>query len=526
MGTPTRWPCERPFCPTGIATPAWSRSAAWARSTARPTPSSDARSRSSCSTTGTRPTRRYASASRGRRLAAARLSSEPGIVMIFDVGETDGRPFIVMEYLPGGTLQERARARGRAAARHACSAGSRRPPRHSTAPTRAGSSTATSSRRTSCSTPTPACTSPTSASRAPPGSRRSPHTGTVIGTAGYLSPEQAQGSPATPASDRYSLAVVAWELLAGVRPFQNSNARRRGDRARVEPGARALPGRAAARRRGLRPRAREEPGDPLPEQPRVRRRAPLRVHPGGDADPRDHDGTPRRASTPAPAACCCRSPWCSSSQRPAAARRSSLPIAAPAQPSQGRARDRHARRARPSSARSRRLHRQRHPPSTTTLRQRHLGRGGGLREDAGRRLRRCASAPRAGRAAAAGHALARRGLQRLQPGAHARRRPRAAPARCSSFSTPRRRSRVGARRSTSCGRRAPRRRRPAGPRQGAQARQGPEALGVAHEAVLVARDDLVALGRDDLDVPGRLDVDPERHRRSGSLQLVPATQVA
>src|SRR6185437_15901537 len=39
-------------------------------------------------------------------LAAARLSSEPGIVMIFDVGENDGRPFIVMEYLPGGTLQE------------------------------------------------------------------------------------------------------------------------------------------------------------------------------------------------------------------------------------------------------------------------------------------------------------------------------------------------------------------------------------------------------------------------------------
>src|SRR6476646_9052365 len=39
-------------------------------------------------------------------LAAARVSSEPGIVMIFDVGENDGRPFIVTEYLSGGTLQE------------------------------------------------------------------------------------------------------------------------------------------------------------------------------------------------------------------------------------------------------------------------------------------------------------------------------------------------------------------------------------------------------------------------------------
>src|SRR5581483_4607049 len=34
--------------------------------------------------------------------AAARLSSEPGIVMIYDVGEFEGRPFLVMEYLSGG----------------------------------------------------------------------------------------------------------------------------------------------------------------------------------------------------------------------------------------------------------------------------------------------------------------------------------------------------------------------------------------------------------------------------------------
>ena len=44
-------------------------------------------------------------------------------------------------------------------------------------------------------------------------------TGQVMGTPQYLSPEQAQGTTATPASDVYSLGVVAFECLAGRRPF-------------------------------------------------------------------------------------------------------------------------------------------------------------------------------------------------------------------------------------------------------------------------------------------------------------------
>lgn len=44
-------------------------------------------------------------------------------------------------------------------------------------------------------------------------------TGQVLGTAGYLAPERALGQPATEASDRYALAVVAFELLVGERPF-------------------------------------------------------------------------------------------------------------------------------------------------------------------------------------------------------------------------------------------------------------------------------------------------------------------
>ena len=45
-------------------------------------------------------------------------------------------------------------------------------------------------------------------------------TGMVMGTAMYVSPEQATGAPVTAASDIYSLGVVAYECLAGHVPFQ------------------------------------------------------------------------------------------------------------------------------------------------------------------------------------------------------------------------------------------------------------------------------------------------------------------
>jgi serine/threonine-protein kinase len=48
-------------------------------------------------------------------------------------------------------------------------------------------------------------------------------TGQVIGTAHYLSPEQAQGAKATAASDVYALGAVAYECLAGRRPFEGEN---------------------------------------------------------------------------------------------------------------------------------------------------------------------------------------------------------------------------------------------------------------------------------------------------------------
>jgi eukaryotic-like serine/threonine-protein kinase len=47
--------------------------------------------------------------------------------------------------------------------------------------------------------------------------------GVVVGTARYLSPEQATGAPTSPASDVYALGLVAYEMLAGQPPFTGPN---------------------------------------------------------------------------------------------------------------------------------------------------------------------------------------------------------------------------------------------------------------------------------------------------------------
>jgi eukaryotic-like serine/threonine-protein kinase len=152
-------------------------------------------------------------------LAAARLSGEPNTVTIFDVGDHHGRPYIVMEFLSGGSLDEVLRKEGAQPpqqvfewleqAGHALDAAHANGVVHRDV--KPGNLMLDAAGNVHVADFGIASAA---------GMDSLTMTGTVLGTAGYLSPEQAQGDRATPASDRYALAVVAFELLTGNRPFE------------------------------------------------------------------------------------------------------------------------------------------------------------------------------------------------------------------------------------------------------------------------------------------------------------------
>jgi len=150
---------------------------------------------------------------------AAGLSSHPHVVTIYDVGEHDGRSFIVMELMRGGSVADRLRS-GRGPDRDTALSWLREA---------ASALDAAHERGVVHRDVKPANMLLDEKDRlalADFGIARVATedqltmTGQVLGTAAYISPEQAMGRPASDASDRYSLATVAYELLAGGRPFQ------------------------------------------------------------------------------------------------------------------------------------------------------------------------------------------------------------------------------------------------------------------------------------------------------------------
>ena len=152
-------------------------------------------------------------------LAVARLSNAPSTVTIFDVGDHEGRPYIVMEYLAGGSLADRLERGGAQPVGRSLEwlgqAAAALDAAHANGivhrDVKPGNLLLDDDDRIKVADFGVASAADLASFT---------EAGTVVGTAGYLAPEQARGERATPASDRYALAVVAFELLTGQRPFR------------------------------------------------------------------------------------------------------------------------------------------------------------------------------------------------------------------------------------------------------------------------------------------------------------------
>ncbi|MDQ5807601.1 MAG: serine/threonine protein kinase, partial [Actinomycetota bacterium] len=154
---------------------------------------------------------------------AARVGDHPNVVTIYDIGEVGENAFIVMELYRGGTIADRLRDGGPVprvqtlqwldeAAAGLGYAHGRGVVHRDVKP--ANLLLDESGRLAVGDFGIARLADESSLTQA----------GTVLGTAAYLSPEQAMGEAASAASDRYSLGVVAFELLTGKRPFAGDHA--------------------------------------------------------------------------------------------------------------------------------------------------------------------------------------------------------------------------------------------------------------------------------------------------------------
>src|SRR5919112_720255 len=157
-----------------------------------------------------------------REASAAAGLQHPNVVSVFDRGEYDGTYYIAMEYLPGKTLREVLREEApldqlraidytiqilqAAAFAHRRGVVHRDFKPHNVMVGPDGRLKVTDF----------------GIARA--GASEMTETGSIMGTAQYLSPEQAQGHAVTAASDLYSIGVMLYEMLAGRLPFEGDSA--------------------------------------------------------------------------------------------------------------------------------------------------------------------------------------------------------------------------------------------------------------------------------------------------------------
>ncbi|MGB9724326.1 MAG: protein kinase domain-containing protein [Chloroflexia bacterium] len=157
-----------------------------------------------------------------REATAVAALRHPNIVQLYDFGQIGERFYMVMEYIEGGTLRDRLQARPE---------GQRRlPPAEVAAIVRGIAAALDYAHQRGIvhrdvkpanvmftRDGDPVLTDFGIARMLGEGSVTM--AGVSVGTPDYMSPEQARGEPATPASDVYALGVMVYEMLTGRRPF-------------------------------------------------------------------------------------------------------------------------------------------------------------------------------------------------------------------------------------------------------------------------------------------------------------------
>ncbi len=162
---------------------------------------------------------------------AAGMLNHPNILAIYDIGTQNGSPYVVSELLEGETLRERLRggplpprkavdyalqvARGLAAA-HEREIVHRDLKPENIFVTKDGRVKILDFGLAKLIQPEVTGTAQTSAPTIPSGTDQ----GVVVGTAGYMSPEQVRGLSVDHRSDIFSFGAILYEMLAGQRPFR------------------------------------------------------------------------------------------------------------------------------------------------------------------------------------------------------------------------------------------------------------------------------------------------------------------
>jgi serine/threonine-protein kinase len=149
--------------------------------------------------------------------------AHPNITQLYEYGQAEGRPFMVLEYLPGGSLEQLLCAQGALADEQARRIASEVAAGLAHAHARGIVHRDLKPSNVLFDAEGRAKLADFGIARLAVGEGTLTEAGTVLGTAAYISPEQVAGRPASPASDVYAFGVLLFRILTGRLPFESDD---------------------------------------------------------------------------------------------------------------------------------------------------------------------------------------------------------------------------------------------------------------------------------------------------------------